>query len=192
MNYRSRWQALALLVLALACVNATAEVPQSVSDRLRNGDVLLLRHAIAPGFGDPDNFRPGDCSTQRNLSDEGREQARAIGNWLKAHGINRAAVYSSQWCRCLETAELLDLGEVQPLPALNSFFQRPEDRAGNLAALRRFLADWRPSDMPLVLVTHQVTVTAMTGIFPGSGEGVVARLADNGELREFTRQVFDQ
>ncbi|MCB1773073.1 MAG: histidine phosphatase family protein [Gammaproteobacteria bacterium] len=150
-----------------------------------------MRHAIAPGFGDPDNFRLGDCSTQRNLSDEGRQQAAAIGNWLRQHGITRAAVYSSQWCRCLETAELLDLGDVVALPALNSFFERPDDRSSNLTALRAFLADWQPGDMPLVLVTHQVTVTAMTGVFPGSGEGVVVSLGENGELQAPARAPFD-
>jgi phosphohistidine phosphatase SixA len=169
----------------------TVAATDSPVDRLRTGGVLLLRHAIAPGFGDPAGFRIDDCSTQRNLSRAGRQQASAIGAWLRARGVSRAKVYSSQWCRCLETAELLDLGDVSPLPALNSFFQRPEDRALNLSALRRFLVDQPLQNEPLVLVTHQVTVTALTGVFPSSGEGVVATLGENGELREFTRLSFD-
>jgi len=92
-----------------------------VARRLHDGGtVLLIRHALAPGIGDPDGFRLDGCATQRSLSDEGRRQARAIGDWLQARGIGQARVYSSQWCRCLETAALLDLGPVTELPALNS------------------------------------------------------------------------
>ena len=182
-----------ILVIALAlCTTVAATDKDAAVARLQGGDVLLLRHAIAPGFGDPEGFRVDDCSTQRNLSEAGRRQASAIGAWLRARGINGARVYSSQWCRCLETAELLDLGEVSPLPALNSFYERPADRETNLRALRAFLASYTPRSQPLVLVTHQVTVTALTGIFPGSGEGVVATLAGNGELSDFARLGFDQ
>jgi len=192
MNFRARgqWQwAVVLLMLSMAGTIAAAD---SAADRLSNGGVLLLRHAIAPGFGDPANFRIDECSTQRNLSEEGRQQATAIGAWLRARGISRARVYSSQWCRCLETAKLLGLGEVSPLPALNSFYQRPMDEAPNLNALRRFLADQALQDEPLVLVTHQVTVTALTGVFPGSGEGVVATLGENGGLSDFAPLRFDK
>jgi len=179
------------LVLMLVCgIAGTAAASPGIAERLQQGDVLLLRHAIAPGFGDPENFRVDDCSTQRNLSEEGRQQARAIGAWLRGNGIPRAKVYSSQWCRCLDTARLLDLGEVSPLPALNSFFQRPADREPNLAALRTFLASQTPGAEPLVLVTHQVTITALTDIFPGSGEGVVATLGEGGELGNFERVTF--
>ncbi len=73
----------------------------------------MVRHAIAPGNGDPPNFNIGDCSTQRNLDDSGRTQARRIGRWLRSNGIKSARIYSSQWCRCLETAKLIDLGSVQ-------------------------------------------------------------------------------
>jgi phosphohistidine phosphatase SixA len=155
------------------------------------GRVLMLRHALAPGTGDPDNFRVGDCSTQRNLDARGRAQAAAIGARLRELGMDRARVYSSQWCRCLETARLLDLGPVNELPALNSFFQRPLDREPNLAALRRFL-DAQPRDGGLlVLVTHQVTVSALSGQFVGSGEGVVFDLEPGGGVRALGRVGFD-
>lgn len=183
---RCRWLVV-MLVLGTVCTVAAAEPAVA---RLRIGGVLLLRHAIAPGFGDPTGFRIDDCSTQRNLSEAGRQQATAIGAWLRERGIKRARLYSSQWCRCLETAELLDLGKVSTLPALNSFFERPEDRERNLTALRAFLAAQPLQNEPLVLVTHQVTVTALTGIFPSSGEGVVATLAANGELRDFAGISF--
>ena len=192
MNFRAsvqcRW-VVALVVLGMA---GTTVASGSAVDRLNNGGVLLLRHAIAPGFGDPENFRIEDCSTQRNLSEAGRQQAKAIGAWLRARGFSRARVYSSQWCRCLETAELLGIGEVSQLPALNSFFQRPEDRVPNLTALQSFLLDQVVQKELLVLVTHQVTVTALTGVFPGSGEGVVATLGENGELSDFVRLRFEK
>ena len=79
----------------------------------RGKAVLLLRHALAPGNGDPVNFQVKDCSTQRNLAQEGRAQARQIGQRLRALGISEARVWSSQWCRCLETAKLLNLGRLQ-------------------------------------------------------------------------------
>ena len=155
------------------------------------GEVLLLRHALAPGFGDPENFRIDDCSTQRNLNQQGRRQARAIGSWLKNHGTDHTQVYSSQWCRCLETARLMNIGDVIPLPALNSFFQRPSDRQPKLSALRAFFTKQAERSKPLILVTHQVTITALTGIFPDSGEGVLAKLGPNGRLYNFKRMSFD-
>lgn len=191
MSFRTRLLCQWLVAILILSVAGTAAATDATGDRLRAGGVLLLRHAIAPGFGDPVGFRIDDCSTQRNLSEAGRQQANGIGAWLRSRGVSRARVYSSQWCRCLETAELLGLGEVSPLPALNSFFQRPEDRTFNLTALRSFLADKASQSELLVLVTHQVTVTALTGVFPNSGEGVLATLGENGELRDFTRLSFD-
>lgn len=172
----SRWHArLAALGFALAAAYqpgaAAAAFPIERLDQ--GGYVLMVRHARAPGTGDPDHFRLGECATQRNLDDEGRAQARRLGARLRAAGIPAAEVYSSQWCRCLETAALLDLGPVEELPALNSFHQRPADRQLNLEALREFLAGL-PADGPLVvLVTHQVTIAAITGRGVVSGEAVI-------------------
>ena len=143
---------------------------------LDGGHVLMVRHALAPGTGDPVGMRVGDCSTQRNLDATGRAQAREMGAWLRARGLNEATVYSSQWCRCLETATLMGVGDVDELPALNSFYERPADREPNLAALERFLAAL-PRDAPLVvLVTHYVTIAAVTGSGVGSGKGVLIEL----------------
>ena len=88
-----------------------------------DGHILMIRHAIAPGFGDPEIFKIGDCSTQRNLDDQGRKQSAKIGEWLRSHNIKPSAIYSSQWCRCMDTARLLDLGKVQEFSALNSFYE---------------------------------------------------------------------
>ena len=134
--------------------------------------------ALAPGIGDPDEFSIDDCSTQRNLSDEGRDQARRIGDRFRAHGIAVSQVYSSQWCRCRETAKLLGLGEVVDLPITNSFFQRAGRRGSQTTALRQWLAANR-STGNLVIVMHQVNISALTDRYTSSGEMVILRVGEN-------------
>jgi len=136
--------------------------------------IIVMRHAVAPGVGDPPQFRPEDCATQRNLSPAGREQAARIGTRLRAAGLTDTKVYSSQWCRCLETARLLGLGPVIELPLLNSFFRSRDREREQMDGLRRWIegADLK---RPVVLVTHQVNITALTGIFPSEGEVLVLR-----------------
>ncbi len=172
-----------LLVLLLGVVPAPVSADDTeIWAALRApGHVALLRHAIAPGTGDPPGFVLGDCRTQRNLSEEGREQATRIGAAFRANGIAAARVVSSQWCRCLETAELLRLGPVEDQSILNSFFDRPANRDAQTGALRRWLAG-QALDGPLVLVTHQVNITALTGVYPRSGELVVIRQTGDGAI----------
>ena len=148
-----------------------------ITDRLKaGGHILMIRHALAPGNGDPPNFKIGDCSTQRNLNETGRTQARSIGDWLRANGVSSARVYSSQWCRCLETAKLMELGPVQELPALNSFYERIQDREPNLSDLNGFISR-QPADGELIVfVTHFVTISAVAGESVSSGEGVLVEL----------------
>ena len=144
---------------------------------LRDGDVLIYRHALAPGGGDPPDLRLGDCATQRNLSDAGREQARRIGESLRQRlaGLRVTEVWASPWCRTLETARLAFPGlPVQPQPAFGSFFQQPEREAQMLGTARELLAGWRGPGV-LVVVTHQVTIMGLSGVFPASGEGVAMR-----------------
>jgi phosphohistidine phosphatase SixA len=140
------------------------------------GHVALMRHARAPGTGDPPGFRLEDCSSQRNLDQAGRDQARRTGEVFRERGVTVGRVLSSQWCRCLETARLLALGEVEPMAALNSFFGERARAPAQTAAVRAFLADANAAGPSQVLVTHQVNITALTGIFPASGEIVVLRL----------------
>ncbi|WP_106751238.1 histidine phosphatase family protein [Pannonibacter carbonis] len=166
-------RAMLALPLFLAIRPATAQEPLSWLPAVKRGEVVaLLRHALAPGTGDPEGFRLGDCSTQRNLSPAGRDQARAIGARLRDIGLEKAGVFSSQWCRCLDTARLLDLGEVKELPALNSFFADPGRRSVQTRELDTWLAA-QTSAKPRILVTHQVNITALTGIVPASGELVI-------------------
>lgn len=145
------------------------------------GTHLLMRHARAPGTGDPSGFRLGDCSTQRNLDAEGRAQAAAIGQALRKAGVSVDRVLSSAWCRAKETARLLDLGAVEPEPALDSFFEDRQRRDAQTEALRARLADL--AEDKAVLVTHQVNITALTGVYPASGEIVLVSIEpDTGEV----------
>ena len=151
---------------------------------LRSGTAVgLLRHALAPGVGDPAQFRLEDCATQRNLSEAGRQQARAIGAAFRRNGITSARVLSSRWCRCLDTARLLDLGPVEPFPPLNSFFADRGRAAPQTAALQAFLSRPYTTGPPRVLVTHQVNITALTNVVPRSGELIVVQPLADGQVR---------
>ena len=147
------------------------------------GYVLLIRHALAPGFGDPQNFDLNDCSTQRNLDGEGREQAFIIGEKIKAARIKFSKIYSSQWCRCLETAKYMNLGEITVEPGLNSFFQGIVQKDKTLDRLRIRLESVEAKQELVLMVTHQVTITAVTGITVSSG-GAVAFNTKSEESRE--------
>jgi broad specificity phosphatase PhoE len=176
-----------LLIVVLATVLCRPAAQASDRDAalwnaLRSRDhIALLRHAIAPGNGDPPEFRLGDCKTQRNLSMQGRDQATRIGELFRAHGIQSAQIFSSQWCRCLETARLLGLGPVEERPFLNSFFNDYARREPQTRMLREWL-DQQALSEPVVLVTHQVNITALTGVYPGSGELVIVRRSETGDL----------
>lgn len=141
----------------------------------------LVRHALAPGTFDPPGFRLDDCATQRNLSAEGRAQAVRIGELFRANGMGAARLYSSQWCRCLETATLMKLSDVSPQPLLSSFAQDRDRAVQQAAALRPWIAQLELAG-PTVMVTHQVVITALSEVFPGSGEIVVMRRQPDGRL----------
>ena len=147
----------------------------------RPGSFALIRHALAPGTNDPPGLRLDDCATQRNLSAEGRAQSVRIGDLFRANGIAAAEVFSSQWCRCLDTASLMKLGDVRPQPLLNSFFQDRSRETAQIEALRQWIGQLDLTK-PTVFVTHQVVVTALSQIFPGSGEIVVMQHMPDGRL----------
>jgi broad specificity phosphatase PhoE len=141
----------------------------SITEQIQSigANVIFMRHAIAPGTGDPKEFKIEDCETQRNLSDEGKEQAMQLGKFLKSN-IKIDRVYTSQWCRCIETAHLLDLADSETFPGLNSFYQGRFDRASVLEKLNDFLQQLDESTLTL-LVTHQVVISAITGQYADSG-----------------------
>jgi broad specificity phosphatase PhoE len=142
------------------------------------GGLLLMRHgATVAGIGDPPGFRLNDCRTQRNLSEAGRQASRALGQRFVAEGVALAAVYSSAWCRCLDTARLAfdpHYPSHQIWPALNSFFQGQGDRdAQTRDVLQRAATLQAPANW--MLVTHQVNITALTGTVPAMGEVFLTR-----------------
>ncbi len=183
-----RWWSLAggaamLLAVAIAHPGQANDADEDTWKALQSGGVIaMLRHARAPGTGDPAGFRLGACETQRNLNEVGRAQARALGGMFRERGVSVDGVYSSQWCRCLDTASLMALGEVNELPSVNSFFQRPERKAPQMAALRSWLAENGRPQGSIVLVTHQVVISALTGVFPRSGETVVFQVGVGGKV----------
>ncbi len=151
-----------------------------LADALRQGGVLLLRHAATEsGIGDPDGFRLGQCATQRNLSEQGRMQAQSIGAWFRNQGLQPTAVRSSQWCRCQDTARLA-FGRYQDWPALNSTFAGQGNHAEQMRILRKALRQL-PAQALEVWVTHQVIMTGLTGAYPAMGEGLAVNA--QGEVR---------
>jgi broad specificity phosphatase PhoE len=175
---------LALLPLLMACAPArAATAPGQVWDMLRAGGVVvLLRHAgTVSGIGDPAGFQLDDCATQRNLSDAGRQQARRLGEAFRAAGVPVGDVLSSRWCRCLDTATEA-FGRVTPWPTVDSFFDPrltgtgADAGAQQTAALRKRIAGFRGKET-LVVITHQVNITALTGVYPAMGEAVIVRPA---------------
>ena len=145
------------------------------------GIVAVVRHAHAPGTGDPASFTLDDCATQRNLGARGRQQAREIGAAIRAAGAIVDRVLTSQWCRCRDTARLLDLGPVEDLPALNSFFRNPARADRQTADLRQFLSGLPPG-AAVVLVTHYVNIKSLTGRGVASGEVLLLEIGRAGTI----------
>ena len=137
-----------------------------------SANVIFLRHALAPGVGDPENFMKEDCSTQRNLNDKGRLQARLIGNYLRSTNLKFSQILTSEWCRCIDTAKELNLGQWTTFSGLNSFFQEYEKKDQVINKLQKKLDSLGYSDLAL-FVTHQVVISEQTGIVPRSGEMVL-------------------
>lgn len=167
----------ALLMLATGVLVAWQARAVETWEALREpGAVLIVRHAeTVPGIGDPPGFRIDDCATQRNLSETGRKQAVAMGRTLAERGVNVTRVESSRWCRCADTARLaFPRLPVAYLDALNSFFEDRSSADAQTRALRARIAEWKGPGV-LVLVTHQVNISALAGRATAMGEAVVLR-----------------
>src|SRR2546426_209074 len=164
-----RGTAVACAALALVAGVSSARADEALWTLLRDGGhVILLRHAATDRtFGDPPGFRLDDCSTQRNLVDEGREQAKRLGDALRARAVPIGRVLSSQWCRCLETARLA-FGRAEPWPPLNAAPRNAERVAARVRELRALLAT-PPAGGNLVLVTHGFNIRDATGDRPVEG-----------------------
>ena len=189
------WRYMRGLILALVSVLALTLIPHNASakslaiwDSLQGtnpkGYVLLMRHALAPGVGDPANLRVGDCSTQRNLNDQGRQDARDIGQWIKRREVRILRVESSRWCRAKETAKLLGLGPVRLNKNLDALFQ-DEDALNDpqTANIRKRIVSHRNSSGLLIFVGHFVNISAVVGVSVDSGEGVLVRANAQGQIK---------
>jgi len=152
----------------------------TLADLAKRNVLVIIRHANAPGVGDPAGYNLDDCSTQRNLDDKGREQAAAIGRAWKQAGIFPTRVWTSAWCRCIETAQRMALGPVALLPQLNSSFEDAGSRARQTDALFQFIKGLKPNGGPYLMVTHQVNISAISNDWVETGAGVVLDLKPDG------------
>ena len=167
-----------ILIIFLILTNGIkADTEFQVLKNLKNGgNLIFIRHAYAPGGGDPDNFDINDCSTQRNLSEEGREQAKNIGNYFKANLIPIDKVISSEWCRCKETAEIA-FKKFETNNFLNSFFSEKfsKNRTKQIKNLKEYINEW-DGNKNLVFVTHYVVISEALNYAPSSGEIVISNI----------------
>lgn len=172
-----------LLLWALAVSQHTLADDDAVWSALKSGRyIVLLRHAVTEsGIGDPPGFTLGECSTQRNLSEQGRRDARRIGEAFRRRNIPVSEVFSSRWCRCLDTARLA-FGRATPAPILDSIFNDSEKATETKIREVHAMLRHRPATGNLVLVTHNRNIQALTGISPSSGEMVVAEPGPNQTL----------
>jgi phosphohistidine phosphatase SixA len=178
----------ALLVGLLLAAIPAAAADNDWSVAAQPGHIALMRHAEAPGTGDPKGHSLDDCKTQRNLDERGRTQARAIGAAFATAGVKFNRTLTSAWCRCKETAALVTGADATVFPALNSFIAN-FDRGPAQAARVRQEIDAVAGFEPVLMVTHQVMITELTGIVPASGEVVVvrAKTGANGKLEVVAR-----
>ena len=177
------WCSLAFVALLVATGAARADEAAAWAALRQGGVVALMRHGDAPGVGDPEGWRIDDCTTQRNLSERGRDEARSVGARLRAERIAIARVLSSPWCRCVDTATLVGVGPVQVEPAFANAFVlsgRPDAlREGGQAVIGR----WRGPGV-LLVVTHGENIRALAGGSPATAEIVVVASGADGTLRE--------
>ena len=161
-------------ILSIISTSNSFSNDKIISKLQSGGNIVFIRHAIAPGNGDPENFKIKDCSTQRNLSEEGINQSKKIGAFFKKNNINIDKVLSSEWCRCKDTAKYA-FKNFETFNALNSFydekFYKLKDK--QLNDLRKLIKDWE-GNKNLILVTHFVVISAILNIGGSSGEIVIS------------------
>ena len=164
---------LLFIFISLVFSNQAFSNDDLIQSLKEGGKIIFIRHAYAPGGGDPDNFDVNDCSTQRNLNNEGISQSKLIGEFFVKNKIQIDQVLSSEWCRCKDTAKYA-FKNFKTFNALNSFFSskfaKNEDK--QIKDLKNFIQNWK-SEKNLVLVTHYVVISSMLNMAVGSGEIVI-------------------
>ena len=166
---------LSLLIFLCSLLHPLAYANESTWSLLEEGGkIVFIRHAYAPGSGDPDNFVIEDCSTQRNLNQQGIDQSISIGQNFSKRDIPIQQVYSSQWCRCKDTASYA-FGDYQELSSLNSTFEGKyrQNHQRQMNELKALIASWDDTEGNLILVTHYVIIGGVLGHYPSSGELVI-------------------
>ncbi len=168
-----------LKLLILLFISLATPIKADLNKNLLNqlgegGKLIFIRHAYAPGSGDPSNFNLNDCSTQRNLNNEGREQAKYIGEYFKKNKIKIDKILSSEWCRCKETAKIA-FENFSTNNFLNSFYspKYAKNKDKQIKMLNNYVKKFK-SDKNLVLVTHYVLISEVLNYAPSSGEIVVS------------------
>lgn len=173
MGEAMRLVAFVVFLLAAARAEAADETARAWGALRGDGHVALIRHAAAPGaVGDPIGLRLDDCTTQRNLSDRGRADARALGERFRAERVKVGKVVSSQWCRCRQTGELMNIGLLEDAPEFNNAFVLSGQRDALTEGARATIGAWRGPGT-LVVLTHGQNVLTLLGIHPREAEVVV-------------------
>ena len=164
-----------LIILICIISPVKADFNQNIISELKKGGkIIFIRHAYAPGGGDPNNFDLNDCDTQRNLNDDGRLQSKKIGDFFKKNKISIEKVYSSEWCRCKETASIA-FRSFETKNFLNSFFseQFVKNRENQVENFNKFINNWN-GKRNLIFVTHYVVISEILNYAPASGEIIVS------------------
>ena len=163
-----------LIIISLTISNQVLSEDKILESLKEGGKIIFIRHAYAPGGGDPQNFNINDCSTQRNLSDKGINQSKLIGEFFKTNKIKIDKVLSSEWCRCKDTAKFA-FNDFETFDALNSFFSAKfaKNEKKQIKDLKNYIKNWK-SNKNLILVTHYVVISSILNIAVGSGEIVIS------------------
>lgn len=179
-----------LVCLSLLVAGAQPASAGLLEDLTDGQHVLMMRHADAPGVGDPAGYKLDQCATQRNLGEVGRQQSVLTGRWLSSQGVTNPKIFSSAWCRCQDTARLMALGAVTVERSLNSFFDDMSLANSQTTALHKFITASLKSHpkQPLILVTHHVNIEAFTGRVVSVGDMLLVRVRLDGN--HVSHQVF--
>ena len=164
-----------LLIIFFIFIPNNSHSSENVVKFLKEGKkIVFIRHALAPGNGDPNNFDIKDCSTQRNLNDEGRAQSKRIRNFFEKNNIKIDKVLSSEWCRCKDTAKIA-FGKFETFSALNSFYETrfSKNKSKQMKDLREYISKWE-SDSNLIIVTHYVVILDILDRGTSSGEMIIS------------------
>ena len=164
-----------IILIILFLFNHKSYANENIVEILKKNDnIIFIRHSLAPGSGDPENINLNDCKTQRNLNNEGIKQSKKIGNFFKKNDIKVEHIFSSEWCRCKDTA-FYAFDNYKTFNALNSFYSEKfyKNKNKQIKNLKKFISNW-DNNSNLVLVTHYVVILEILGIGTGSGEIIIS------------------